>query len=83
MFGVNASVFSRQAIAATGSLLKDNQNVKITIFSGAPPLELSMLSRVRRLSGEVIKNYQKLWSVEQGKVLERAREILAESGFDR
>jgi len=82
LFGVDDSVFARQAIAATGSLLKDNQNLKITIFHGAPVLELSMLSRVPHLSGELIENYQKLWSLEQGKVLERAKEVLAESGFD-
>ena len=82
LFGVDDSVFARQAMAAIGSLLKDNQNLKITIFHGAPVLELSMLSRVPHLSTEVIENYQKLWSSEQGKVLERAKEVLVESGFD-
>jgi nucleotide-binding universal stress UspA family protein len=81
LFGVDDSVFARQAMAAIGSLLKDNQNLKITIFHGAPVLELSMLSRVPHLSTEVIENYQKLWSSEQGKVLERAKEVLVESGF--
>ena len=80
LFGVDDSVFARQAIAATGRILKDNQNIKITIFHGAPVLEASVLSGVVRLSGEVIENYQKLWSSEQGKVLERAKEVLAESG---
>jgi len=82
LFGVDDSVFARQAIAAIGSLLKDNQNLKITIFHGAPVLELSVLSRAVRFSGEVIENYKKLWSLEQEKVLERAKEVLAESGFD-
>jgi nucleotide-binding universal stress UspA family protein len=81
LFGVDDSLFARQAMAAIGSLLKDNQNLKITIFHGAPVLELSMLSRVPHLSTEVIENYQKLWSSEQGKVLERAKEVLVESGF--
>lgn len=82
LFGIDESVFARQAMAATGTLLKSNQNLKITIFHGAPVLELSMLSRVPNLSGEVIENYQKLWSLEQEKVLQRAREVLVESGFD-
>ena len=82
LFGVDESVFARQAMAATGSLLKDNQSLKITIFHGAPVLELSMLSRVPHLSTEVIENYQKLWSLEQEKVLQRAKEVLLESGFD-
>jgi nucleotide-binding universal stress UspA family protein len=82
LFGVDDSVFARQAIAATGSLLKDHQRLKITIFHGAPTLEISTLSRVPRLSREIIENYQKLWSLEQEKVLERAKEVLAESGFD-
>ena len=82
LFGVDDSVFARQAIAATGRMLKDHQNIKITIFHGAPVLEASILSGVVRLSREVIENYQKLWSSEQGKVLERAKEVLAESGFD-
>ena len=82
LFGVDDSVFARQAIAATGSLLKDNQNLRITIFHGAPVPELSMLSRVPSLSGEVMENYQKLWNLEQKRVLERAEEVLAESGFD-
>jgi nucleotide-binding universal stress UspA family protein len=81
LFGVDDSLFARQAMAAIGSLLKDNQNLKITIFHGAPVLELSMLSRVPHLSTEVIENYQKLWSSEQRKVLERAKEVLVESGF--
>jgi len=33
LFGVDEAVFARQAIAATGSLLKDDQNLKITISS--------------------------------------------------
>ncbi|MCG6916028.1 MAG: universal stress protein [Deltaproteobacteria bacterium] len=82
LFGVDDSVFARQAMAATGTLLKSNQNLKITIFHGAPVLELSMLSRVPHLSEEVIENYQKIWSLEQEKVLQRAREVLVESGFD-
>jgi len=82
LFGVDDSVFARQAIAAVGSLLKDNQGLKIAIFHGAPVLDLSMLSRVPHLSAEVVENYQKLWSLEQRKVLERAKEVLAESGFD-
>jgi len=82
LFGVDDSVFARQAIAATASLLKDNRNLKITVFYGAPPLELSMLSGAVHVTGKVIENYQKLWSLEQAKVLERAKEVLLESGFD-
>jgi nucleotide-binding universal stress UspA family protein len=82
LFGVDDSLFARQAIAATGRILKDNQNIKITIFHGAPVLEAPRLSGVVRLSGELIEDYQKLWRLEQGKVLERAKEVLAESGFD-
>jgi nucleotide-binding universal stress UspA family protein len=82
LFGVDDSVFARQAIAATGNLLKDNKYLKITIFHGAPVLELSRFSRVPRLSAEVIENYQKIWRVEQGKVLEQAKEVLADLGFD-
>ena len=82
LFGVDDSVFARQAIAATGSLLKDNQDLKITIFHGAPVLDLSTFSRVPRLSVKVVENYQKLWSSEQRKVLQQAKEVLVESGFD-
>ena len=60
-----------------GSLLKDSQNSKKTIFHGARVLELSMLSRVPRISGEVVENYQKLCNLEQGRVLEQAKEVWA------
>lgn len=82
LFGVDDSVFARQAIAGVGGLLRHSADVKITIFHGAPDPELSLFSRVPRLSPEVMENYQKLWSLEQRHALERAQEVLTEIGFD-
>jgi nucleotide-binding universal stress UspA family protein len=82
LFGVDDSVFAKQAIAAAGGLLKNSENLKITIFHGAPDPELSLLSKVPRVSPEVVENYKKLWSLEEQRVLERAKEVLTESGFD-
>ncbi len=82
LFGVDDSVFARQAIAGIGGLLRHSADVKITIFHGAPDPEFSLFSRVPRLNPEVMANYQKLWSLEQLQVLERAKEVLTEIGFD-
>jgi nucleotide-binding universal stress UspA family protein len=82
LFGVDDSVFARQAIAGVGGLLRHSADVKITIFHGAPDPEFSLFSRVPRLNPEFMGNYQKLWSLEQLQVLERAKEVLTEIGFD-
>ena len=82
LFGVDDSIFARQAIAGVGGLLRHSADVKITIFHGAPDPEFSLFSRVPRLNPEVMANYQKLWSLEQLQVLERAKEVLTEIGFD-
>ena len=82
LFGVDDSVFARQAIARVGGLLRHSADVKITIFHGAPDPEFSLFSRVPRLSPEVVENYQKLWSLEQRQVLDRAKEVLTKCGFD-
>lgn len=81
LFGVDDSDFARQAITAAGSLVRNSKNLKITIFHGAPDPNVPFLSRVLRLSPEAAEKYQKLSSLEEQKVLDRAREALAESGF--
>jgi nucleotide-binding universal stress UspA family protein/regulator of replication initiation timing len=81
LFGVDDSVFARQAIARVGSLLKNSEDLKIKIFHGIPELNLLFLERMH-LSPEIVENYQKLWRGEEEKVLEQAKEVLQESGFD-
>jgi nucleotide-binding universal stress UspA family protein len=82
LFGVDESVFAREAIAAAGTLFKDNKNLKITIFHGAPVLDLSILSRVASLDVQDVERYQELWHSEHQEVLRRAKDILTQSGFD-
>ena len=81
LFGVDDSVFARQAIARVGSLLKNSENIKIKIFHGIPKPNIPFLERMH-LSPGIVENYQKLWRLEEQKVLEQAKEVLTESGFD-
>jgi nucleotide-binding universal stress UspA family protein len=82
LFGIDDSVFARQALSAVGGLLKDSEDLRITIFhGGSDPEFFSRLAVSRQAAGD-LENYQKSWSLEEEKVLERAKVVLTDSGFN-
>ena len=81
LLGVDSSQFARDAVAAAGSLLKDNEDTKVTIFHGIREPDLSFLAKAP-LSPEEVENYLHLWSMEERKTLRRAKEAVVENGFD-
>ena len=81
LFGVDNSQFARDAVAAAGSLLKDNKNLKMTIFHGIPEPDLSYLHKAP-LSPEAIEKHLHQWSKEELKTLSRAKEAIIDAGFD-
>ncbi|MGD8370003.1 MAG: universal stress protein [Syntrophobacterales bacterium] len=81
LFGVDKSPFARDAVASAGGLLKNNEDVKITIFHGIPEPDLSYFSKPT-LSPEALEKQLQLWSKEGQKVLRRAKEAVIDAGFD-
>jgi nucleotide-binding universal stress UspA family protein len=81
LFGVDNSLFARDAVAAAGGLLKNNENLKMTIFHGIPEPDLSYLSKAP-LSAEALEKHLQLWSKEQQKLIRRAKEAVIDAGFN-
>jgi nucleotide-binding universal stress UspA family protein len=81
LFSIDDSDFARQAIAAIGNLLKGCDTYRITVYYGAPDPNLSFLSTVLNLGPEAVKEYEKFCSIEEQKVLERAKDALVASGL--
>jgi nucleotide-binding universal stress UspA family protein len=81
LLGVDNSEFARDAVAAAGSLLKDNENTKVTIFHGIRKPDLSYLAKAP-LSPEELEKHLQLWSMEERQTLRRAKEAVVENGFD-
>lgn len=81
LLGVDNSQFARDAVAAAGNLLKDNENVKMTLFHGIPEPDLSYLSKAP-LSPEAVEKLLQQWSVEELKNLRIAKEAVINAGFD-
>ncbi|MDH3555071.1 MAG: universal stress protein, partial [Deltaproteobacteria bacterium] len=81
LFGVDNSQFARDAVAAAGGLLKNNENLKMTIFHGIPEPDLSYLSKAP-LSAEALEKHLQLWSKEEQKLIRRAKDAVIDAGFD-
>ncbi len=81
LFGVDRSQFARDAVAAAGSLLQNNENLKMTIFHGIPEPDLSYLSKAP-LSAEALEKHLQLWSIEEQKILRLAKEAVIDAGFN-
>ncbi len=83
LFGIDDSDFSKQALLATGNILKNIEESNLTIFHGASDLNFDLLSQ---LSGEdpgVAEKHREVWNLEAQKVLEQAEEALIKSGFNQ
>jgi nucleotide-binding universal stress UspA family protein len=81
LFGVDNSQFARDAVASASGLLRDNENIKMTIFHGIPEPDISYLSKAP-LSPEALEKHLQHWSREEQKILRRAKETAIDAGFD-
>jgi nucleotide-binding universal stress UspA family protein len=82
LFGIHDIESARHALIATSALLKERENLGVTLFHGSPDTEISTLSRLLRLAPEAVEEYQKICDAEESEVLEQAKILLVESGFD-
>ena len=82
LFGVDDSDFARQALAGAGAIVKDDENIGITIYHGRIDRKLSDMMRMLKLSPEEMEKHQHLLDQEEGPVLKKAEQVLIESGFD-
>ena len=82
LFGVDDSETARQAAVTAGALLKDREGFSIMLFYGAPDPHISSLSKLLRRTPAAVEEYRKVLSLQEHRVLERAKEALMGSGFD-
>ena len=82
LLGVDGSESAMQAVKATGTLIKHKKNSNITLFYGAPDPHLSSLTQLLRLTPTAVEEYRKVLSLQEHRVLERAKEVLLGSGFE-
>ena len=81
LFGVDSSEFASKAVAAAANLLKDNRNLKMTIFHGIPEPDPGRVFELS-LSPEEVEKHLQLWSQERQKVIRLAKEAAIDAGFD-
>jgi nucleotide-binding universal stress UspA family protein len=82
LFGIHNLESARQSLAAAGELLKEVQNSELTLFHGFPDPQVSTLTKLLRLTPEAVEEYQKKCTLEEKKILDQAKDVLVESGFD-
>lgn len=80
LFGVNDSEFALKAISAAGGLLNDCTNLKITLSYCAPDRDLTFLAKVLRNYPEALEELERVCTLEEQDVLEKARNALVASG---
>lgn len=81
LFGVDGSEFATQALVKVGGLLKNNLNLKMTLFHGDFPPDSFSYSESAKEPGALEKHWEK-WRLETQKDLDHAAEALKGSGFD-
>jgi len=82
LFGIDDSDFARQALSEIGGLLKNNENIKITVFHGVAEPDFSAFLESIGEDPGALEKYRERWDLKARMVLEQAEESLAESGFD-
>ena len=82
LFGIDDSDFARQALLGIGGLLKNSNNLKMTLFHGASEPDFSLFSESIGQDPDALEKHRQRWGFKAQKVLEQAKEALAESGFD-
>jgi nucleotide-binding universal stress UspA family protein len=82
LFGIDGSDFARQALLETGRVLRQSEDLKITLFHGAVEPDFSLFSDSAGEDPDMVEHYRELWGLKAQKGLEKAKEALEESGFD-
>ncbi|MEN8689557.1 MAG: universal stress protein [Desulfobacterales bacterium] len=82
LFGIDDSDFARQALLELGGLLKNSENLKMTIFHGTSEPDFSIFSESIGQDPDAVEKHRERWDLEAQKVLEKAKKSLIESGFD-
>lgn len=80
LFGVDDSEFALKAISAAGGLLNNCKNVKITLSHFAPDRDLTFLAKVLRNYPEALQEIERVCTLEEQDVLEKARNALVATG---
>jgi nucleotide-binding universal stress UspA family protein len=79
-FGLDDSDFSRNAVAACGRLMKNNEKASITLFHGVPE-SITLLSKKLNLDASDAEKWKKQSELGTQKILDQARGSLTEVGF--
>jgi nucleotide-binding universal stress UspA family protein len=82
LLAIDDSDFALKAIEAAGSLLKDAQDFRITVFHGSPDPNLPFLTKVLNLTPKDVEEFERICTLEEKMVLDRALETLGTAGFD-
>ena len=80
LLGVDDSEFALKAISAAGGLLNNCKNVKITLSHFAPDRDLTFLAKVLRNYPEALQEIERVCTLEEQDVLEKARNALVATG---
>jgi nucleotide-binding universal stress UspA family protein len=82
LFGLDESGFAKQALQKVGGLLKDSQNLKITLFHGASKPDLAFLPESIGQEPVPREKIWEHWESDARQVLANAGKALMEAGFD-
>ena len=80
LFGVDDSEFALEAISAAGGLLNNCTDLKITLSYCAPDRDLTFLTKVLRNYPEALQEIERVCTLEEHEVLEKAKKALVDSG---
>ena len=76
LFGVDDSEFALEAISAAGGLLNNCTDLKITLSYCAPDRDLTFLAKVLRNYPEALQEIERVCTLEEHDVLEKAKNAL-------
>ena len=82
LFGIHNLESAREPLAVVGELLKEMQNLALTLFHGFPDPEISTLAKLLHMTPEAVEEYQKTCSLEEKKILDQAKDVLVQSGLE-
>ena len=83
LLAIDDSEFALKAVEAAGGLLKGGRQFRITVFHGSRDPDIPFLARVLNLTSKDVEELEKVCTLEEQMVLERAHEALVTVGFDR
>lgn len=81
LLGVDDSEAAREAVAATALLLGARQDLRVTIFHGAPDPDRTSLAKLLRLSPEDLEQYLRIVHHQKLECLEQARMVVMQGGL--